>query len=77
MEKGFDSCVAPSFERALPVRLIIIGTIIVIVAFFTQLLFKALTLLAPVFNLTTCVSTADDVAQISVIPVSSSVEGDC
>jgi hypothetical protein len=54
------------------VRLVIIGTIVVIVPFFTLLLFKALTLLTPVFNPTVCISTVDDVAQISVIPVLSS-----
>jgi hypothetical protein len=54
------------------VRLIIIGTIVVIVPFFMLLLFKALVLLAPVFNPTACIFATDDVAQISVIPVSSS-----
>jgi hypothetical protein len=36
------------------------------------LLFKALNLLAPIFNLSVCISAVDDIAQISVIPVSSS-----
>jgi hypothetical protein len=52
------------------VMLVVIGTIVVIVPFFTLLLFKALTLLAPIFNPVACISTADDVAQISVILVS-------
>jgi hypothetical protein len=55
------------------VRLVIIGTIVVIVPFFTLLLFKALTLMTPVFEPATCISAADDVMQISIVPVSSSV----
>jgi hypothetical protein len=53
-------------------RLVIIGTIVVIVPFFTLLLFKALALLTLVFNPSMCISAADDVMQISVILVSSS-----
>jgi hypothetical protein len=49
------------------VRLVIIGTIVVIVPFFMLLLFKALTLVMPVFNL-----AANDVTQISIIQVLSS-----
>jgi hypothetical protein len=51
------------------VRLVIIGTIVVIVPLFKSLQFKALTLLTPVFDPVACISTADDVMQISVIPV--------
>jgi hypothetical protein len=54
----------------LSVRLIVIGIVVGIVSFFTLLLFKALVLLASVFNPATCISTVDDVVQISVIPVS-------
>jgi hypothetical protein len=73
VEKSSDSsCIAPSFGRMLLVRLIIIGTVVVIVPFFTLLLFKALVLLAPVFNLVVCISTMDDVEKISGIQVSSS-----
>jgi hypothetical protein len=54
------------------VRLVIVGTIVIIVPFFTLLLFEALMLLTPVFNLAVCISATDDVAQISVVPVSSS-----
>jgi hypothetical protein len=61
----------PPFKRTLSVRLVIIGTIVVIVPFFTLLLFKALAFLTPVFDPVTCITAADDVAQISVIPVSS------
>jgi hypothetical protein len=73
MEKNLDSsCIVPPFGRTLAVRLVLIGTVVVIVPFFMLLLFKALTFLAPVFNLVACISTADAIAQISVIPVSSS-----
>jgi hypothetical protein len=54
------------------VRLVIIGTIVVIVPFFMPLLFETLTLLTLVFDPTSCISAADDVAQILVIPVSPS-----
>jgi hypothetical protein len=54
------------------VRLVVIETIVVIVPYFVLLLFKTLTLLAPVFVLVACISTTDDVMQISVIPVSPS-----
>jgi hypothetical protein len=54
------------------VRFIIIGTIVIIVHFFTLLLFEALVLLMPVFDLAACISTVDVVAQFSVILVSSS-----
>jgi hypothetical protein len=63
----------PPFRRTLSVRLVIIGTIVVIVPFFTPLLFKMLTLLMPVFYSSTCISTVDDIAQISVILISPSV----
>jgi hypothetical protein len=53
------------------VRLVIIGTIVVIVPFFTLHLFKALALRTPIFYPALCISTADDVAQIFIIPVSS------
>jgi hypothetical protein len=61
----------PSFRRVLSVRLIVIGTIIEILPFFTLLLFKALMILAPIFYSAACISVADDVAQMSVIPISS------
>jgi hypothetical protein len=71
--KSLDSsCIVAPFRRMLSVRLVIIGTIVVIVPFFMLLLFKALTLLMPIFNLVVHISTANDVMQISVLPVSSS-----
>jgi hypothetical protein len=54
------------------VRLLIIGTRVLIVPSFMLLLFKALALLALVFNLAVCISAVDGIVQISVIPVSSS-----
>jgi hypothetical protein len=53
------------------VRLVIIGIIVIIVPFFTLLSFEALMLMTSIFDLAACISAADDVAQISVIPVSS------
>jgi hypothetical protein len=59
MGKSLDSsCIMPSFRRTLLVRLVIIGTIVVIVPFFTPLLFKALVLLMPVFDVAMCISDA-------------------
>jgi hypothetical protein len=49
------------------VRLVIIGTIVIIVPFFMLLLFEALVLLTPIFDLTMCISTADDVAHVEVV----------
>jgi hypothetical protein len=72
MGKSLDSSrIVPPLKRTLSVRLVIIGTIVVIVPFFTLLLFKALAFLTPVFDPVTCITAADDVAQISVILVSS------
>jgi hypothetical protein len=72
--KGLDSSwVAPSFRRVLLVRLVIEGTIIVIVPIIMSLLLDALKLLALVVNPATCISTVDDVAQVSVIPIMPSV----
>jgi hypothetical protein len=60
--RGFDSSwIASAFGRALSVRLIIIGTIVVIVPLVTLLLFKALALLAPIFDPVACIFAVDDV----------------
>jgi hypothetical protein len=70
MGESFDSSwVAPSFRGVLSVRLVVEGTIIVIVPLITSFLINALTLLTAVVNPVTCISTADDVVQISVIPI--------
>jgi hypothetical protein len=71
MGKCLDSsCITPSFRRMLSVRLVVIGTIVVIVPFFTLLFFKKLTLLMLVFDLEACISAVDDISQISVIQAS-------
>jgi hypothetical protein len=57
----------PSFRGALSVRLVVEGTIIVIVPLISSFLLNALTLLVPDVNPVTCTSTADDVTQILVI----------
>jgi hypothetical protein len=72
MGKSLDSsCIGPPFGGMLSVRLVLIGTIVVIVPFFTLLLFKALVLLTSIFNPAACISAVDDIAQILAIPVSS------
>jgi hypothetical protein len=71
--KGFDSSwVASSFRGTISVRLVIEGTIVVIVPLITLLLLNALTPLAPVVNHAMCISTADDVTQVSVILITPS-----
>jgi hypothetical protein len=55
----------PSFWGVLSVRLVIEGTIIVIVL--VIMLFIVLPLSVPVLNLTLCMSAADDVAQVTVV----------
>jgi hypothetical protein len=59
----------PSLRGALSVRLVIEGTIIIIVPLITSLLLNALLLLAPVFDPSACISTADNVPQVLVIPI--------
>jgi hypothetical protein len=54
------------------VRLVIIGTILVIVLIYTLLLFNALMLLMPVFDPVSCIIATDEIVKILVIPVSSS-----
>jgi hypothetical protein len=54
------------------VRLVVIGTIVIIVPLFRSLLFKGLMLLKPVFDPAACIFAADDVTQISIILVSPS-----
>jgi hypothetical protein len=51
------------------VRLVIVGTIIIIVPFITSLRLHALSLLASVFYLAMCISSVDDVAQVAVAPI--------
>jgi hypothetical protein len=54
------------------VGLVIIGTIVVIVPLFTSLLCKALVLLMLIFDPAACISTADDITQVSIMLVSPS-----
>jgi hypothetical protein len=74
MGKSFDSSwVVPSFRGALSVRLVIEGTIIVIVPLITSFLLNMFMLLAPIVNPVVCIITMDDVTQILVIPILPSV----
>jgi hypothetical protein len=58
----------PPFWRTLLVRLVIVGAIIVIVPFIALLLLITLSISAPVFNLAACISVADDITQVAVLP---------
>jgi hypothetical protein len=51
------------------VRLVIERTIIVIVPLITSFLLNVLMLLVPAVNSIACISAADEVAQISIIPI--------
>jgi hypothetical protein len=50
------------------VRLVIVGTIIIIVPLITLFLLRVLLLLVLVFDLTVCISAMDDVTQVTVVP---------
>jgi hypothetical protein len=75
MGESFDfSEITSFFKGVLPVRLVVVRTIIIIIVpLDTSLLLRALSLLAPVFNPTTCISAVDDIAQIAVISITPSV----
>jgi hypothetical protein len=74
MGKGFNSSwIAPSFGGALSVRLVIEGTIIIIVPLITSFLLDALKLLVLVVNPVVCIYVTDDIAHVSVIPITPSV----
>jgi hypothetical protein len=62
----------PSFRGALPVRMVIIGTIMIIVPLDTLFLFHALFLSVPVFDPTACISAMDGVVQLMVVPTTPS-----
>jgi hypothetical protein len=71
MGKGFDSpYITPSFRGVLSVGLVIEGTIVIIVPLIASFLLDTILLLVAVFNLVVCISVADHVAQVSIIPVS-------
>jgi hypothetical protein len=58
----------PSLRRTLPVRLVIVRAIIVIVYLIALFLLYALLFSAPVFNPATCISTANDITQVVIVP---------
>jgi hypothetical protein len=66
-ERLDSSCITPSFGRMLSVRLVAIGTIVVIVPFFALLLLKTLMLLMLIFDPATCISVVDDIVQVAVV----------
>jgi hypothetical protein len=59
----------PSLEGALSVRLVIEGTIVIIVPFIASFLLDAFSLLEAVFDSITCISVADNIMQVLVIPI--------
>jgi uncharacterized metal-binding protein len=66
--KSSDSYwVMASFRGVLPVRLVIVGTIVIIVPVIMLFLFNALSLSTLIFNPATCISAMDDVAQVIVV----------
>jgi hypothetical protein len=72
--KSFDSSwVIPSFREALLVRLVIVGTVVIIVPIITLFLFNALLLSAPILNPVACISTVDDIAQVVIVSPTPSV----
>jgi hypothetical protein len=72
MREGFDSSfIAPPFRGTLSVRLVVEGTIIIIVPLVVSFPFDAVSFLEPNFDLSACISIVDDVVQVSIIPVSS------
>jgi hypothetical protein len=69
-ESFYPSFIVSSFWGTLTVRLVVDGIITVIIPFMVPLLFRVVLFLAPVFNSVKCVSVADDVAQVPVVPIS-------
>jgi hypothetical protein len=70
--ESFDSSyIMPSFRGALPVRLVVVGTITIIVPLIMLILFHALSLSMPVFDPVVCISAVDDVTQVTVVPPTS------
>jgi hypothetical protein len=56
------------FWRILPVRLVVVGAIIVIVPLIALLLLITLMISVAVFNPAVCISIADDVAEVTIVP---------
>jgi hypothetical protein len=72
--ESFDpTFIASSFLGMVSVRLILEMTIIVIVPLFASFVLDEVTLLAPVFNPVVSISIVDNVVQVCVIPITSSV----
>jgi hypothetical protein len=71
MGKSFDSSfIASIFGGTLSVRLVIEGTIIIIVPFVASFLFDVTSLLAPFFNSDVCISAVNNVTQVPIVPIS-------
>jgi hypothetical protein len=74
MGESFDSTwIMPSFRGVLPVRLVIVGTTIIIVPLIALFLFHVLSLSTPIFDPITCISVATDVTQVTIVPTTPSV----
>jgi hypothetical protein len=58
----------PSFRGVVPVRLVIVGTVIIIVPLIALFLFHVLLLSVPIFDPIACISVVDDIAQVTVVP---------
>jgi hypothetical protein len=56
-----------TFRGVLPVRLVIVGTIVIIIPIIMLFLFIALSLPALIFNPVACISAAVDVVQVTVV----------
>jgi hypothetical protein len=54
------------------VRLVIVGTIVIIVPLVALFLFHTLLFSTPVFNMVACISVTDDITQVAVIPITPS-----
>jgi hypothetical protein len=58
-----------SSQRIVSVGLVIVRAIVIVVTFIVSLTLDAVSFLVPVFNLVMCISVADKVTQVSVIPI--------
>jgi hypothetical protein len=57
----------PSFKGALLMRLVVVGTIVIIVPLIAMFLFYALSFSTLVFNPVACISVTDDIMQVVVV----------
>jgi hypothetical protein len=58
-----------SSQRIVSVGLVIVRAIVIVVTFIVSLTLDTVSFLVPVFNLIMCISVADKVTQVSVIPI--------